>query len=66
MMSSKPTAPEVVLDWSRLLGFDQATRDEGQAAASGLNDPRLVKLGAKFGRKLGGKRPAIVDVTLAR
>ena len=64
-MFSKPTMPEVVLDWSRLLGFDQATRNEGQTAAESLNDPRLVKLGAKFGRKLGGKRPTIVDVTLA-
>jgi hypothetical protein len=65
-MSSKPTVPDVVLDWSKLLGFDQAARDEGQAAAAGLNDPRLTKLGAKFGRKLGGKRPTIVDVALAR
>ena len=66
MMSSKPTTPEVVLDWSKLLGFDQATRGADQAAASGLNDPRLVKLGAKFGGKLGGIRPIIIDVDLAR
>ena len=64
-MSNQPTMPAVVIDWSKLLGFDQATRSGDQAAAAGLNDPRLVKLGAKFGHKLGGKRPAIVDVKLA-
>jgi hypothetical protein len=47
------TAPIVKLDWSRLLGFDQAVRSGDEAAATKLNDPRLIKLGAKFGCKLG-------------
>ena len=42
----------IKLDWSRLLGFDQAapTRDGGGVR---LADARLAKLGAK----LGDKRP---------
>jgi hypothetical protein len=45
--------PPVKLDWSRLLGFDQAVRSGDDAAAMKLNDPRLIKLGAKFGCKPG-------------
>jgi hypothetical protein len=48
------TAPTVIrLDWSRLLGFDQAVRSGDEDAAKKLNDPRLIKLGAKFGGKPG-------------
>jgi hypothetical protein len=65
-MSTEQTTQKVVLDWSKLLGFNQATRSGEQAAAACLNDPRLVQLGSKFGAKLGGKRPAIADVRLAR
>jgi hypothetical protein len=49
----------IKLDWSRLLGFDQAAANGDAVAASRLQDPRLAKLGAKFGSKLGGKRPEI-------
>ena len=52
----------VKLDWSRLLGFDQAPRSSDDSTAIRLQDPRLAKLGAKFGSKLGGRRPDIVDV----
>ena len=52
----------IKLDWSRLLGFDQAPRASDDSAAIRLQDPRLAKLGAKFGSKLGGKRPEIVLV----
>ena len=54
------------LDWSRLLGFDQAVRSGDEAAATKLNDPRLIKLGAKFGCKLGVGHRDPVKVKLAR
>jgi hypothetical protein len=44
----------VKLEWSRLLGFDQAVNvDAGDAAK--LNDPQMVKLGSKSGTKAGTK-----------
>ena len=52
-MASETAPPTLKLDWSRLLGFDQAVRSTDEAAALKLNDPRLIKLGAKFGCKLG-------------
>ena len=52
-MASETASPTVKLDWSRLLGFDQAVRSGDDAAAMKLNDPRLIKLGAKFGCKPG-------------
>lgn len=56
-MTTKPTAPTVKLDWSRLLGFDQVAAAADQPeAASRLSDPRLAKLGAKIGIKGGGMR----------
>jgi hypothetical protein len=58
--------PCVKLDWSRLLGFSQAVCTRDEEAAKRLNDPRMIRLGAKFGPKLGGRRPEIVDVPLAR
>jgi hypothetical protein len=56
-MTTEIATPRVPLDWSRLLGFDQATVGSEPATAPGLNDPRLAKLGAKFGGKKGEKRP---------
>jgi hypothetical protein len=56
-MTTAQTTPKVALDWSRLLGFDQATASGEPAAAPSLNDSRLAKLGAKFGGKRGEKRP---------
>ncbi|MFO1060662.1 MAG: hypothetical protein U1E53_27275 [Dongiaceae bacterium] len=49
--------PKIKLDWSRLLGFDQAPAGAGSAPATRLNDPRLAKLGAKFGGKPGLRAP---------
>jgi hypothetical protein len=43
----------IVLDWSRLLGFDQVRRRP--AAAPGLADPRVAKLGVRIGAKPGLK-----------
>jgi hypothetical protein len=40
---------QVVLDWSRLLGFDQAS--ERNPAAPQISDARLGKLGSKVGSK---------------
>ncbi len=57
---------DVKLDWSRLLGFDQAAQSGDEVGATQLNDPRLVKVGAKFGAKPGGKRPEIADLAKAR
>ena len=56
-MNTAPTTPKVPLDWSRLLGFDQAMVGSEPATAPSLNDPRLAKLGAKFGGKQGQKQP---------
>ena len=50
-MSDKQ-APKVKLDWSRLLGFDQAAPTAGESTLQ-IADPRLVRLGAKFGGKTG-------------
>jgi hypothetical protein len=57
---SDTQTPKVKLDWSRLLGFDQAaaTAAEPATPATRLNDPRLAKLGAKFGGKPGLRAPA--------
>ena len=52
-MASETASPTVKLDWSRLLGFDQAVRSGDDVAAKKLNDPRLIKLGAKCGVKPG-------------
>jgi hypothetical protein len=65
-MAPGTAAPTVKLDWSRLLGFDQAVRSSDEAAAMKLNDPRLIKLGAKFGCKLGVRDPETADAKLAR
>jgi hypothetical protein len=53
MEKSPPSASEtnIKLEWSRLLGFDQAVRSTEPAA--GLSDQRLSKLGAKVGNKPG-------------
>ena len=55
MQGSSETKAAVRLDWSRLLGFDQATRDAHQADANGMTGARLMRLGAKTGGKIGGK-----------
>ena len=60
------TKPVIKLDWARLLGFSQAVQSRDEEAAKRLNDPRMIRLGAKFGGKLGGRRPDIVHVPLAR
>ena len=50
-MASETTAPKIQLDWSRLLGFDQAEPASDKPAPTKLSDPRLAKVGAKFGGK---------------
>ncbi len=65
-MESVTKAPSVKLEWSRLLGFDQAVGTRDDEAAKRLNDPRVIQLGAKLACKLGGRRPEIVDIALAR
>ena len=47
--------PKVKLDWSRLLGFDQAPPADIEAAR--LGNARLVKVGAKVGAKQGLRSP---------
>jgi hypothetical protein len=66
LVETETKAPKLKLEWSRLLGFDQAVRNTDEEAAKRLNDPRMIHLGAKFGCKLGGRRPEIVDVARAR
>ncbi len=65
-METETKAPSVKLEWSRLLGFDQAVRARDEEAAKRLNDPRMIRLGAKLACKLGGRRPEIIDAALAR
>jgi len=50
-MASETSAPKIPLDWSRLLGFDQAEPAGDKLAPAKLGDPRLAKVGAKFGGK---------------
>ncbi len=50
-MAVEPTTPKVQLDWTRLLGFDQADCVAEKTEPAKLNDPRLAKLGAKIGGK---------------
>lgn len=46
------TKPVIKLDWTRLLGFDQATpQRRTQPASEDASDGRLTKLGAKAGNK---------------
>ena len=55
-MTEIATSLKSKLDWSKLLGFDQATRNESEQGAQRLTDPRMAKLGAKVGSKPGAKR----------
>jgi hypothetical protein len=55
---SETQAPKVKLDWSRLLGFDQAPPPGDDAAAARLGASRLVKIGSKLGAKQGTRFPA--------
>ncbi len=50
---------DIKLDWSRLLGFDQAAQSVDEAGATRLNDARLVQVGAKIGVKKAGKRKIV-------
>jgi hypothetical protein len=52
-VASEIAPTTIKIDWTRLLGFDQAVRSGDDDAAKKLNDPRLIKLGAKFGCKKG-------------
>jgi hypothetical protein len=55
MSTGKPTS-KIKLDWSRLLGFDQATRIESPADnARPTARSTLAKLGTKVGGKVGNK-----------
>ena len=51
---SETRTPKVRLDWSRLLGFDQAgsTGEEGEAIQ--LGNTRLGRIGVKLGPKPTG------------
>jgi hypothetical protein len=56
-MADRQTPTKVVLDWSKLLGFDQAVSTDGPPAEAGIDRPRQATLGAKFGTKPGLERP---------
>jgi len=58
---------KIVLDWSRLLGFDQITARS--AAAAELSDPRLARLGSKVGSKgcsVRGDAAVLRDARMAK
>jgi hypothetical protein len=55
---SDTQTPKVKLDWSRLLGFDQAPPAGDDAGAARPGNSRLVKIGAKTGAKRGIRSPA--------
>ena len=57
-MDVKTPAKIVKLDWSRLLGFDQAVRSEDLPAT----ERQPSKLGAKVGGKLAGNRPGTINL----
>ena len=63
-MSEGKTA-KVKLDWSRLLGFDQADVSADALTAGKMRDPRLTKLGTKPGVKVGAKFGTKIGVKLA-
>lgn len=53
------SARRIVLEWSKMLGFDQATR---QAPEAKVGEKSKAKLGAKVGAKPGvkvGEKPAV-------
>jgi len=52
---SEVKSPKVRLDWSRLLGFDQADPAPVAPQTAKSHDPRFVKFGQKAGSKLGVK-----------
>ena len=54
MATGRPTST-IKLDWSKLLGFDQATRVAGQSEGARVAGPALAKLGTKVGGKIGTK-----------
>jgi len=54
MATGKPTS-KIKLDWSKLLGFDQAPRVEAKREGARPTTPALAKLGSKVGVKVGGK-----------
>ena len=48
---SEARTTKVKLDWSQLLGFEQAVTSGEDADAIRLTDPRLGKIGVKIGSK---------------
>jgi len=46
---------KIKLDWSQILGFDQATRDGETVASEHHHDGRIAVLGTKVGGKSGSK-----------
>ena len=57
-MASDHSKAKVQLDWSRLLGFDQAEPAIEKPTPAKLGDARLAMLGAKIGSKSGTKLPS--------
>ena len=50
---SREQTRTIKLDWSRLLGFDQAEPPADSDTLARLSGPRLAKLGSKVGTKTG-------------
>ena len=44
----------ITLDWTKLLGFDQAP---SQQIADDAGSPRMMQLGTRLGSKVGEKNP---------
>ena len=54
-MATVTTTSRIRLDWSKLLGFDQAEPVEATSDSGRRTAPALNKLGTKVGVKTGAK-----------
>jgi len=54
MKTHASSATRIILDWSKLLGFNQVAQQMAVTPGSSLSEPGLVRIGAKVGAKPTG------------